>query len=142
MANNQPLIRFKPQSLKIDWAKAKSNEILACESAIVDTVRFLTNDDSRDDWHRTAVCPDRSYDVEKDLISSFPLRVRGEQIQPHENRCIHSSLPFHVRGLFLNQAESNSCAAKSAHVCLGCFQSRISNRKFASAATCSNVAGR
>jgi malate dehydrogenase len=46
-------------------------------NAIVDTVRFLTNDTPGDDWHSVAVCSDGSYSVEKDLISSFPVRVRG-----------------------------------------------------------------
>jgi malate dehydrogenase len=46
-------------------------------NAIVDTVRFLTNDTPRDDWHSVAVCSDGSYDVEKDLVSSFPMRVQG-----------------------------------------------------------------
>jgi malate dehydrogenase len=46
-------------------------------NAIVDTVRFLTNDTPGDDWHSVAVCSDGSYKVEKDLISSFPVRVRG-----------------------------------------------------------------
>ena len=45
-------------------------------NAIVDTVRFLTNDTPRDDWHSVAVCSNGSYGVEKDLISSFPVRVR------------------------------------------------------------------
>src|SRR3984893_11005789 len=45
-------------------------------NAIVDSVRFLTNDTPRDDWHSVAVCSDGSYGVEKDLISSFPVRVR------------------------------------------------------------------
>jgi hypothetical protein len=45
-------------------------------NAIVDTVRFLTNDTPRDDWHSVAVCSDGSYGVEKDLISSFPVRTR------------------------------------------------------------------
>jgi malate dehydrogenase len=44
-------------------------------NAIVDTVRFLTNDTPRDDWHSVAVCSDGSYGVEKDLISSFPVRT-------------------------------------------------------------------
>src|SRR5438552_12444220 len=48
---------------------------------------------------------------------------------------------FQVRGLFLNHPESNFGAAKSAHVCLGCLQSRSSNRKPASAAACLIVAG-
>ena len=46
-------------------------------NAIIDTVGFLTNDTPGDDWHSVAVCSDRSYDVEKELISSFPVRVRG-----------------------------------------------------------------
>ena len=46
-------------------------------NAIVDTVRFLTNDTPGDDWHSVAICSDGSYNVEKDLISSFPVRVRG-----------------------------------------------------------------
>ena len=35
------------------------------------------NDTPGDDWHSVAVCSDGSYDVEKGLISSFPVRVRG-----------------------------------------------------------------
>src|SRR6202030_3741995 len=46
-------------------------------NAVVDTVRFLTNDTPANDWHSVAVCSDGSYAVEKDLISSFPVRVRG-----------------------------------------------------------------
>ena len=46
-------------------------------NAVVDTVRFLTGDTPRDDWHSVAICSDGSYGVEKDLISSFPVRVRG-----------------------------------------------------------------
>ncbi len=45
--------------------------------AIVDTVRSLTNDTPGDNWHSVAVCSDGSYDVEKGLISSFPVRVRA-----------------------------------------------------------------
>ena len=46
-------------------------------NAIVDTVRFLNNDTPRDDCHSVAVCSDESYNVEKGLISSFPVRVCG-----------------------------------------------------------------
>jgi malate dehydrogenase len=46
-------------------------------NAVVDTVYSLINDTPRDDWHSVAVCSDGSYDVEKGLISSFPVRVRG-----------------------------------------------------------------
>jgi malate dehydrogenase len=46
-------------------------------NAVVDTVRSLTNDTAGDDWNSVAVCSDGSYGVEKDLISSFPIRTRG-----------------------------------------------------------------
>src|SRR5438045_9219728 len=46
-------------------------------NAVVDTVRSLTNDTSRENWHSVAICSDGSYNVEKDLISSFPVRVRA-----------------------------------------------------------------
>jgi malate dehydrogenase len=46
-------------------------------NAIVDTINSLTNDTPDNDWHSVAVCSDGSYDVEKELISSFPFRVRG-----------------------------------------------------------------
>jgi malate dehydrogenase len=45
-------------------------------NAVVDTVCSLTNDTPANDWHSVAVCSDRSYEVEKGLISSFPVRVR------------------------------------------------------------------
>ena len=46
-------------------------------NAVVDTVFSLTNDTPGNDWHSVAVCSDGSYDVEKGLISSFPIHVRG-----------------------------------------------------------------
>jgi malate dehydrogenase len=48
-------------------------------NAIIDTVRFLTNDTPGDDWHSVAVCSDGSYDVDKELISSFPVRIQGDE---------------------------------------------------------------
>ncbi len=46
-------------------------------NAIIDSVRSLTTDTTGDDWHSVAVCSDGSYNVDKDLIASFPIRVRG-----------------------------------------------------------------
>jgi len=46
-------------------------------NAVVDAVFSLTNDTPGNDWHSVAVCSDGSYNVEKDLISSYPVRVRG-----------------------------------------------------------------
>src|SRR3954466_10295793 len=48
-------------------------------NAVVDTVVSLTIDTPANDWHSVAVYSDGSYDVEKGLISSFPIRVRGEK---------------------------------------------------------------
>jgi malate dehydrogenase len=50
-------------------------------NAVIDTVRFLTNDTPANDWHSVAVCSDGSYDVEKDLICSFPTRLRGDNLE-------------------------------------------------------------
>jgi malate dehydrogenase len=46
-------------------------------NAIIDTVRFLTIETPRDDWHSVAVCSNGSYAVDEGLISSFPVRVRA-----------------------------------------------------------------
>jgi malate dehydrogenase len=46
-------------------------------NAIVDSVRSLTSDTPANEWHSVALCSDGSYGVEKDLISSFPVRVSG-----------------------------------------------------------------
>src|SRR6478735_10573635 len=46
-------------------------------NAVVDTVVSLTTDTPANDWHSVAVYSDGSYGVEKQLISSFPVRVRG-----------------------------------------------------------------
>jgi malate dehydrogenase len=45
-------------------------------NAIVDTIFSLINDTPENDWHSVAVCSDGSYEVERGLISSFPVRVR------------------------------------------------------------------
>jgi malate dehydrogenase len=50
-------------------------------NAVIDTVRFLTNDTAANDWHSVALCSNGSYGMEKDLISSFPTRVRGGRIE-------------------------------------------------------------
>ncbi|MDQ3117959.1 MAG: malate dehydrogenase [Verrucomicrobiota bacterium] len=48
-------------------------------NAVVDTVRSLTNDTPKDDWNSVAVCSDGSYGVAEGLISSFPVRARGDK---------------------------------------------------------------
>jgi malate dehydrogenase len=46
-------------------------------NAIIDTVHFLTNETPDGDWHSVAVCSDGSYNVDKELISSFPVQLRS-----------------------------------------------------------------
>ncbi len=58
-----------------------SSSAASAANAVVDTVRSLTTDTKQDDWHSVAVCSDGSYGVEKDLISSFPIRVKGGKWQ-------------------------------------------------------------
>ena len=50
-------------------------------NAAINTVQSLTNDTPPNDWHSVALCSDGSYGVEKDLISSFPTRVRGGKLE-------------------------------------------------------------
>ena len=54
-----------------------SSSAASAANAIVDTVRSLTTETAQDDWHSVAVCSDGNYGVEKDLISSFPIRSSG-----------------------------------------------------------------
>jgi malate dehydrogenase len=46
-------------------------------NAAVDTVRTLVTPTPAGDWFSVAICSDGSYGVEKDLISSFPIRTGG-----------------------------------------------------------------
>jgi malate dehydrogenase len=56
-----------------------SSSAASAANAIVDTVRSLTTETAQGDWHSVAICSDGNYNVEKDLISSFPIRSSGGQ---------------------------------------------------------------
>lgn len=47
-------------------------------NAVVDTVRALTRPTPEGDWFSVAVCSDGSYGVEKDIMTSFPIRSDGK----------------------------------------------------------------
>jgi malate dehydrogenase len=47
-------------------------------NAIVDTVKSLSNPTAEGDWHSVAVCSDGSYGTPEGIITSFPVRVTGE----------------------------------------------------------------
>ena len=50
-------------------------------NAIVDSVRFINEPTAPGDWHSLCICSDGSYGIEKDLISSFPIRSDGQKLQ-------------------------------------------------------------
>src|SRR5437868_4681201 len=50
-------------------------------NAAINTVQSLINDTPGKDWHSVALCSDGSYGVERDLISSFPTRVRDGNLE-------------------------------------------------------------
>ena len=54
-----------------------SSSAASAANAIIGTVRSLSNNTVEGDWHSVAVCSDGSYEVEKGLICSFPVRTRG-----------------------------------------------------------------
>jgi malate dehydrogenase len=62
-----------------------SSSAASAANAVVDTVRSLTTETRKDDWHSVAVCSDGSYDVERDLISSFPIRSTGGKWEVVQN---------------------------------------------------------
>ncbi|CAN5908157.1 malate dehydrogenase [soil metagenome] len=56
-----------------------SSSAASAANAVVDTVRSLTTPTPAGDWTSVAVCSDGSYGVEKDIITSFPIRTDGSK---------------------------------------------------------------
>jgi malate dehydrogenase len=50
-------------------------------NAIIGTVRSVTDNTPANDWHSVGLCSDGSYGVDKNLISSFPTRMRGGKLE-------------------------------------------------------------
>ncbi len=50
-------------------------------SAVVDTVRSIVEPTPANDWNSVAICSDGSYNVEKGLITSFPIRSDGKKLE-------------------------------------------------------------
>ena len=50
-------------------------------NAVIDTVRSLTTDTPKDNWHSVALCSTGEYDVEENLIASFPTRVKNGKVE-------------------------------------------------------------
>jgi malate dehydrogenase len=56
-----------------------SSSAASAANAVVDTVRSLVTPTPEGDWTSVAVCSDGSYGVEKDIITSFPIRTDGSK---------------------------------------------------------------
>src|SRR5437899_6708446 len=50
-------------------------------NAVVDSVRSIVEPTATGDWHSVALCSDGSYNTEKGLISSFPIRSDGKKLE-------------------------------------------------------------
>jgi malate dehydrogenase len=50
-------------------------------NAVVDTVRSIIEPTAAGDWHSVCLCSPGSYGVEKGLISSFPVRNNGQELE-------------------------------------------------------------
>jgi malate dehydrogenase len=55
-----------------------ASSALSAAQAIVDHVKSLVNPTRRDDWFSAAVVSDGSYGVARGIVSSFPLRSKGD----------------------------------------------------------------
>nr|WP_232289565.1 malate dehydrogenase [Verrucomicrobium spinosum] len=56
-----------------------SSSAASAANAVVDTVKSLVTPTPAGDWTSVAVCSDGSYGVEKDIITSFPIRTDGSK---------------------------------------------------------------
>jgi malate dehydrogenase len=50
-------------------------------NAVVDSVRSIVEPTAPGDWHSVALCSDGSYNAEKGLITSFPIRSDGKKLE-------------------------------------------------------------
>ncbi len=50
-------------------------------NAVIDGVKSIVNPTAPGDWHSVCVCSDGSYEIEKGLICSFPVRSDGNKLE-------------------------------------------------------------
>ena len=58
-----------------------SSSAASAANAIVDSVRSIIEPTPAGDWHSVCVCSDGSYEIEKGLICSFPVRSNGQKLE-------------------------------------------------------------
>jgi len=58
-----------------------SSSAASAANAVVDSVRSILEPTPIGDWHSLCLCSDGSYEVERGLISSFPVRSDGKKLE-------------------------------------------------------------
>jgi malate dehydrogenase len=58
-----------------------SSSAASAANAAIDSVRSVIEPTPANDWHSICLCSDGSYNVEKGLISSFPVRSDGRKLE-------------------------------------------------------------
>lgn len=58
-----------------------SSSAASAANAVVDTVKSINEPTPQGDWHSVCLCSDGSYNVDKGLISSFPVRSDGHKLE-------------------------------------------------------------
>jgi malate dehydrogenase len=58
-----------------------SSSAASAANAVVDSVRSIVEPTASGDWHSVAICSDGSYGIEKNLITSFPIRSDGKKLE-------------------------------------------------------------
>jgi malate dehydrogenase len=58
-----------------------SSSAASAANAVVDTVRSIINPTPAGDWNSVAICSDGSYGIEKNLMTSFPIRSDGKKLE-------------------------------------------------------------
>jgi malate dehydrogenase len=78
--HNEFLATVQQRGAAIIKARGASSAASAA-NAVVDSVRSIIEPTPRGEWHSLCICSDGSYGVEKGLISSFPVRSDGKQLE-------------------------------------------------------------
>jgi malate dehydrogenase len=58
-----------------------SSSAASAANAVVDSVRSIIEPTPASDWHSVCICSDGSYEIERNLICSFPVRSNGQKLK-------------------------------------------------------------
>jgi len=60
---------------------SRNSTVRANSSEIVESVRSIIEPTPAGGWHSVCVCSDGNYEIEKNLICSFPVRSNGQKLE-------------------------------------------------------------